>query len=449
MSFTEKDKKYLEAEIKAHSRLVERISKEIGLDKKTFGEEGTVEYLSELAEQYEDSLGELDASFSELRSLLQKQNLEEFPYLDHLFFLYVILGNKPFEGVLDPSRTLESYWRFRYGKRKTSPKPAWMKKWPTYRKFWGKDSRQGIPYAWKNVKKVLLEALETSIPPERVYTQTEIHGFTVVVVEPPQYTPTSQDIDTFNFFRETLRQYRARLKRYFPLLLKKAPPLYVVIKAKDWGYETARGFKVKGGADAFYLKKREETYFSFPVFRKWVRRKSDPVARTLKVLAHEMAHYWYYSVMSQKDRERWENFVRMREESFKGSDLIAYMEQNDIDKISDLPDDLRVLVLNLLEEYPYIKRIYSLQASKTYDLKALSSALKSHRTKKKHSGVYKVKTVRTTRYGDTKPSEDFAEAIGLMIGYGPRRLNANTRTILKDLLKIPLRVNKRIRRGRR
>ena len=274
-----------------------------------------------------------------------------------------------------------------------------------------------------------------------------IEGFRVELVGESSVRRSFPIHKAMRFFAFLLKEYRKRTTKYFPSLINRQVPLVLMTSIEFWKkhlllYDVD---SITDTAFAFYSSSKVNVNFYLPNL--WKKRIDQAwIDLCIQVLAHEMGHYWYREALDQEDRDFWRAFAEM-ENDIDVRELISDLQHADIKFFEDLhrhiPLHLQLFLLR--EKKPEIFAVNPLweqammnrYGKKTF----LTGALKQY-LRKGGNPFVQVKTALTTSYGSTDPEEEFCEAVGLVIGYGPRRIPYNVRVVLNHILPLK-RVNPR------
>lgn len=211
------------------------------------------------------------------------------------------------------------------------------------------------------------------------------------------YTETDFNRDLVNRFQRGLEFYKKRASKVFPAMLRLTMPF--VMDFLEHG----------GNAAASYEGDHIEVNF-------WgSHNKPREVA---KIIAHEMGHRIWRSLMSDDARNAWRVFVRGSSEDL---DLRAVMRKwGDVDE--------RKMMLQDPVMYLQVQTLLHSPAYKDYDLYSMKR-IRSY-VDSGQDPIVKVTTKPITGYGAKSPEEGFCEALGLLVAYGPKTVLPEVRRMI-------------------
>jgi hypothetical protein len=251
---------------------------------------------------------------------------------------------------------------------------------------------------------------------------SEKKKFTVHVPETEKFTLAGFDVkfiglDTietdkdkhFNNLSDAFKRYREKAGSVFPLLLQKALPFVV-----DYKHEGA--FSV----GALY----EGTHITIVGWS----MQSD-IDRIVHVIAHEMAHHIWHTVLSRQNQDLWRSVINGDLGTLDLRDVIKNYDPKDgwllrTERIKS-NDPLLFNQLEGLQYSPMAPRELK-EAGNVQDLIDYVNA--------GGNPVINVHTRPISGYANKNEDEAFAEAIGLMVAYGPKAVDEKIRDVLKEML---------------
>lgn len=265
---------------------------------------------------------------------------------------------------------------------------------------WEARAKRKAPAAWKALSYAADWATRHVGGSDRIKLKhkdkenVEIDGFKVQLVG----FETDQAREVIDNLSPALRHYRERAKKVMPVLLAKQLPLVV---AADFDSHA-------GDASATY----ETTYIQLTP---WLHAKD--MRTVTKTLAHEMGHHVYRSILSEEAVREWEQIIRGGQVAVDLRDMLAALEKygpntTHIDEALTQEDPILALQFGGLLHDPEYKR------KDLWNVKSLKEYLDDG----KDPIVY-VHQVPITAYGAKNPEEAFCEAIGLLVGYGPKTVD--------------------------
>ena len=232
-----------------------------------------------------------------------------------------------------------------------------------------------------------------------------MEGFSV---ELRGYDP-SDDIyaRTLGDFQRGLKHYKKRAQRVMPWLLKYKLP-FVLHFAENRRLMSSGPAATYGG-----------DHINFNL-----GGMSGQPSDVAKVLAHEMGHHIYKSVLSGKMRDDWNNLV-----------LGNYMDLDlrDVLKLRDKHGD--GFEDNLERTHPILAlQLMTLENDPSYkNLKLWSFDRIQKYVDRGENPILRVPAKPISGYAAKNPEEAFCEALGLLVGYGPRAVLPVYRGALKIL----------------
>lgn len=230
----------------------------------------------------------------------------------------------------------------------------------------------------------------------------EMEGFSVRI-------EGTGDDSTIQEFREGLKFYKQRAKRLMPWLLRYKLPFVLL-----FGAECRRGLSSSAAA----------TYAGSHVNVNACGASGKP-SSIAQIIAHEMGHHLFKNYFSDRMRRAWESFVSGYVE-VDLRDVMAKMKPGedgwDFSERLKKEDPLLSIRLRTLFHHP---------AYKDLDIATFSRI----RRYLDNGGdpVVRLAAKPITGYAAKSPEEGFCEALGLLVGYGPRALLPEVRAALQAL----------------
>lgn len=232
----------------------------------------------------------------------------------------------------------------------------------------------------------------------------QFEGFRVKVVN---HDPDSEmEVNAIRQFKRILKVYKARANKVFPWLVRYSLPWHL-------------DFKMDLDEGGSYHK----TYVRINPF--YISGKKDD-KKTMQVLAHEMGHHIFQKVMSKDQVDYWLNQIRGNWTELDLRDIVAKSSEK-FHSFQDLKKNdpaLYIQLRNLINNPIYAQLdIYS--RSDVVDYLAGGG-----------DPIFKVHKEVITGYAAKNPEEAFCEALGVLMGFGPKRLPDSILRWLKTLFKL-------------
>lgn len=240
--------------------------------------------------------------------------------------------------------------------------------------------------------------------PVYVEESTRLEGLPVVMINSGSHDLYGKE-DKLAKVREVLRAYHQAAQARLPLLLRGQLPIHLVFgcDSGDWDHAASYGTT------------------SLDVCVGSIIDTSDGV----QILAHEMGHHVYRTFLSRDDQLLWKMVI---------SGDLGTVDLREILKRSKpgekFPDPSwaktnPVLYLQL-EALRYDGTWQTRGIRTTEDLEEALGGMANP--------IVSVKRKPVTAYGATNDEEAFCEAVGLLVGYGPKALLPEVRQILRIIL---------------
>lgn len=272
---------------------------------------------------------------------------------------------------------------------------------------WEARMRRAAQTFWKDMKEVISWFEGYYSKPLDVRTPTienaRLEGFTVVMQGYQHEDEYHRD--ALELLKEGLRLYRKRASVVAPILLKKQVPIQMEFKTTlDQG-----GQYIPGTQTILFFVSSLHSHGHL-----WVAH----------VLAHEMGHHLWRTLLSADAKEFWEQTIKGDFGDLDVADLVANWpgEAWAFDMSRYLGNKDPVLALQV-EALTHDRSYEDLQRKE--DFQALLDR-----------GVRTLRTPKTpiTGYANKSPEEAFCEAIGVLVGYGPRVLHERVRMWLETTM---------------
>lgn len=272
---------------------------------------------------------------------------------------------------------------------------------------WAQKTVRSFEPLWKLLRKLSSKPLGKELA---VFTTEErrIEGIPVVL----EYTGEDElfgEEDYLPQIRELLRRYVRAASDRFPLLLRGQLPVHISFgcQSGDWGGYAARYEGTSIAACAGEL-------------------VSD-LGYGVQVLAHEMGHHIFKNFLSTQDHSLWKMAISGQYEQIDLREALKKSRPG-----QKVPDP------QLAETDP----ILYLQLEGLQNDESASSRARWVRTtediqeylERGNSPWIKVKSKPITGYGATNDEEAFCEAVGLLVGFGPKALLPEVRRILQRIV---------------
>lgn len=275
-------------------------------------------------------------------------------------------------------------------------------------KKWEGRVRREARKAWK--------ALEDTVSRYRYYShgqdpvidapseeQARIDGFQVLIKD---YHGSSLQQESFERFKEGLKLYKQRAKQTLPLLLQLQLPLVLDFRSGlDEGGSYHQGRYIKINPHAV---------------------QKNP-GRMAQILAHEMGHHLYQKYLTKAQNNFWHRAITG---NYGDLDLRTVLSKYGSER--SLFDNERIKREDPLL-YLQIQGLYI--ENSVFDRKSIFS-MDDLREYLADGGqaVWRVHGKPITGYAHKNPEEAFCEALGMLVGYGPRTVLPEVRSWLKTIL---------------
>jgi len=207
------------------------------------------------------------------------------------------------------------------------------------------------------------------------------------------YGLSLQDIgEEISFAKAIFKDFVSRATRHMPDLLKHKVPIKLAYGKENHAAEVYGTYIISGQTIVLNMRNLLEE----------VKRNKD---RYVKVLAHEMAHHYYFTVLNSRQRNFWVQAIKADYTSGSIYNFLDDMKDEEtlgryIDRIKKI-DPLKYLQMSSIvnvEDIEHQKKSDFLARSKNYWVTFSKNPV--------------------SVYGSTRPEEAFAEVIGYILGFG-------------------------------
>jgi len=274
---------------------------------------------------------------------------------------------------------------------------------------WESRIKRKAQVFWKEVREVIEwvhqqpgRGLSVESPDVEIVS---IEGFRVEVTG-----YTNEHADTMELFKAGLRLYKKQAASRMPILLKKQLPLLVTFEAHiDKGGE----YHSRGGG--------EIEFFASGI-------TNETPGRVAHILAHEMGHHLYKTVLGGEGREFWATAIGGNYGQLDLADVIRAWPGDawafELPKL--LADKDPILALQV-QAFTYDRDHGGNrnEMQKKEDFQALLD---------KGTKTINVPKIPISGYANKNSEEAFCEAVGLLVGYGPRAVHEVVRGWLDVVL---------------
>lgn len=289
--------------------------------------------------------------------------------------------------------------------------------WHRYKsdlKTWEARVRRSARQAWKGLKYFIdyYKRVSKSDPVLDISQdeQVNLEGFQVLV---KNYSDrSSYNEDYMERFKAGLKRYRERAQKVLPLLLRTQLPLVL---------------DFKGGLDEGG--RYHKTYI-------WVNASAsekNPGAMA-RILAHEMGHHIYQNYLSKSAVEFWQRAISgnygdldLRKVLSKYGDEKSFYDNQVIKQRDPI---LYLQIDGLFSDGGNAAHVFAPRSGKTiFSMDDLREYLEEG-----GKPVWRVHAKPITGYAHKNPEEAFCEALGMLVGYGPRAILPEVREWLRTIL---------------
>jgi len=264
---------------------------------------------------------------------------------------------------------------------------------------WSAKVRRDAQETWKLlVQEIESGSLNQDIPVLK-QDKMNLEGFQVVL----KYT-TQEELEALAEVRAILRKYQQAAANRLPVLLKRQLPLVLDFAC---------------GMDVPHAATHEKDHIAVCVDA--IMGASDGI----HILAHEMGHHLYQRYLSQEDQRLWKMAV---------SGNYGTVDLREV--LRSTPRGMSFPDYDLLESNPILYlQLEGLKHEPPSHLQSISSEPEL-RAYLDGGGdpLVKVRTHPISAYGAKNDEEAFCEAVGLLVGYGPKAVLPQVRQVLKIML---------------
>lgn len=260
-------------------------------------------------------------------------------------------------------------------------------------KKWRDRTMRNARTFWTALKE-FLEVMGTSRPDQPIEVSqpeaynTTLEGFKVIV---RGFKNTDFHNEALEKFKEGIRVYRKRAAQVLPVLISKQLPVILEFKPE----------LEKGGT---YNHNGTITLYASSLM------SADPLTAA-KILAHEMGHHLWHSVLPGDAKTLWESTVKGDYGPIDLEDLLS--KWPDGAWAFDMPTYLKSTDPILgLQVAAYAQSYPNLQTKEEYE-----------GLREKGQKELIVPMTPITGYANKNPEEAFCEAVGMLVAYGPRTLH--------------------------
>ena len=206
--------------------------------------------------------------------------------------------------------------------------------------------------------------------------------------------------------KAALRTYKTRAQKVYPWLIKYQLPLVLYFE----------GGNNRDSAAATY----EKDHITMTM---WGIHSGSP-QEGARVLAHEMGHHLFQAVLSGKAKKAWTDFIRSNYTKLDLRKVVAMLKPgedlNALDKRIEKTQPILHLQLQTLMQTDSGRNLYSLVGIKDY-------------LDRGEDPIFHVPQIPISGYAAKNPEEAFCEALGILVGYGPRAVLPPVLRMLRSL----------------
>lgn len=294
-------------------------------------------------------------------------------------------------------------WLEKWGGRFTADqgKADLLAKWEKNKKKWADKVKREARKAWGALNEYVTwvgQRRENAIPVQEVqevYRQ-DVEGFSVTFVG------MDEDHDYYRAaiekFKVGLAHYRDRAAKVFPLLLGPAK----------------LPFQFRGDQDIDCGGKYVRDHII-------ICPLSEPPKEYSHVIAHEMGHHVYKSYLSGEARKFWDSAIRQDYTEANLNDLLAEWREGEWS-------------MDVVKRLALTDSILALQIDGLSRLNGWGSREDALKYLQKYGPKVHVPATPITGYATKNTEEAFCEAIGRLVGYGPRAVHPLILSWLKIIL---------------
>lgn len=235
-------------------------------------------------------------------------------------------------------------------------------------------------------------------------TPVKIAGFDVVLDDyDPTYDPTRDDYSErlLAEWTEALRRFRRQALAVMPVMVRRAVPFHFIFRL-----ELDKGGSYSAGSP------RNPPYVNLYM-------RHDRIEEHVKVIAHEMGHHLYRTLLTQASRDDWEATIQGRRAELSVAEILERWPKTrpgwenppwayELSRYTDDP------IFGL--------RMEAIAQRLGYQEKREFEALPA-------KGVTTINVPETpiTGYAEKNPEEAFCEAVGLLVAYGTQAVHPRVR----------------------
>lgn len=210
--------------------------------------------------------------------------------------------------------------------------------------------------------------------------------------------------------RVGMERYRKAAAARAPLLLKMTPPIFI-----EWTFEPTSS----GSAAAYYTNNQVN-------ITPWVISKD--IDRFVKTMAHEVGHHLFRVYLAKDAKDAWAQFIRNDYRDLDLREALAVMDKVGAKSIIDE---------SLMREDPILHiQLSTLMNDPGYSRVAdwlLASGIRKYLDAGENP-IIRVPTNPITGYAGKNSEEAFCEALGNLVGYGPKAVPDAVLKMLRSVL---------------
>jgi hypothetical protein len=212
------------------------------------------------------------------------------------------------------------------------------------------------------------------------------------------------------FAKAGLEKYKERAQAYAPILLQHQVPINIYPN------------KSHGDAEASY----DPTTKTISLWE-WATISSRRINRLVWVLAHEMGHHVFKTVLNNSQRDLWERVIKGDYKDLDFRDVVKMMRPGEdiSDFIKRIENEDPILQLQL-------ETLWYNPSTKDLELFSIRDIIKY--LEKGGNPMVRVPTTPISQYAAMNPEEAFCEAIGVLVGLGPQGLHEKVRALLRIMI---------------
>ena len=226
--------------------------------------------------------------------------------------------------------------------------------------------------------------------------------------------------DELESVRVGLERYRKAITARAPLLLKMTPPIFI-----EWTSEPT----TSGSAAAYYTPNRVS-------ITPWVIGRD--IDRFVKTMAHEVGHHLFHVYLSKDAKDAWAQFIRNDYRDLDLREALAVMDKVGAKSIIDE---------SLMREDPILHiQLSTLMNDPGYSRVAdwlFASGIRKY-LDAGGNPIIRVPKNPITGYAGKNSDEAFCEALGNLVGYGPKAVPDAVLKMLRSVLGDGVRIASRV-----